>query len=119
MKRTSIQPTYDSRKTGPRYYVTTQIDDRTIEFQKPIADPFVRQTVHIGTRDLLRGLLRRHLTVVVNVGGDRDVVEDVMELDNNWLGSDSTRRDGFNAALFEEVVFQEEVAELVDDLTED
>lgn len=43
-QRQSIQPTYDSRETGPRYNVTTQIGDRTIGFQVPTEDPFVRTT---------------------------------------------------------------------------
>lgn len=41
--RESIAPTHDSRETGPRYYVTTQLGDRTIAFRQPIEDPFVRK----------------------------------------------------------------------------
>lgn len=98
--RQSIQPTYDSRETGPRYHVTTKIDGHPLDFMAPIDDPFVRQTVTIGWRDLLRGLLRRRLVVEVSVGGDHDIVEDVFELDDNYLGfSNSTRRQEFNAGL--------------------
>jgi hypothetical protein len=97
--RQSIEPTYDSRETGYRYHVTTQVGDRTISFQHRLADPFVRQTVHIGWKDLLRGLLRRHLQVTVIVGGDRQIVDDVMELDANTLVPNSTRRSGFDAGI--------------------
>lgn len=95
--RQSIPPTHDSRLSGPRYHVTTRIDDRTVEFRKPLADPFVRHTVRLGWRDLLRGLRRRQLTVTVLVGGAPDVVNDVLELDDNALVANSTRRQGFNA----------------------
>jgi hypothetical protein len=99
VKRQSIKPTYDSRETGERYHVTTRIGDRTIEFQKRVPDPFVRHTVTVGWPDLLRGLLRRRLAVTVLVDGDRDVVEDVLDLDANNLGYNCTRRDEFNLGL--------------------
>ncbi|MCW2897881.1 MAG: hypothetical protein JWO67_146 [Streptosporangiaceae bacterium] len=100
MKRQSIEPTYDSRETGPRFHVTTRIGDETIVFQQPIPDPFVRTTVHVGNRwDLLRGLLRGRLTVEVIVSGDYEVVNDVLELDANTLTPNSTRRDEFNGHL--------------------
>lgn len=98
-KRQSIQPTYDSRETGDRYRVTTQIGDRTIAFHKPISDPFVHTTVTVGWPDLLRGLLRRHLTVTVIVDGDREIVDDVLELDANTLVAGSTRREEFNRGI--------------------
>ena len=100
-KRVSIRPTYDSRVTGPRYHVTTVIGDQTIEFQKPVDDPFVRQTVTVGWPDLLRGLLRRRLAVTVTIGGDADIVNDVLELDENQLVPNSTRRDAFNSHINE------------------
>ena len=82
-KRQSIAPTYDSRDTGPAYHVTTQINDRTIDFQRPAMDPFVRHTVHVGWLDLLGGLLRGRLDVTFITGGDRDRVDDVLMLDAN------------------------------------
>jgi hypothetical protein len=98
--RQSIQPTtYDSRETGPRYHVTTRIDDRTTVFRTPLDDPFVRHIVHLGWRDLLRGLLGRRLTVTVMVGADVDVMDDVMELDANTLLLNCTRRDEFNQQI--------------------
>ena len=99
--RNSIKATYDSRETGPRYHVTTRINDRTIEFQKRIEDPFVRQRVHVGWPDLLRGLLRRDLVVEVLVSGDLDVINDVLELDDNQLVPGSTRAAAFRSHINE------------------
>lgn len=103
--RQSIEATYDSRETGPRYHVTTRIDDRTIAFQRPIDDPFVRTTVHVSLLDLLRGVLRRRLTVEVIVGGHPDTVNDVLELDDNTLIAGSTRRREFNEYLGDAIQF--------------
>lgn len=102
--RQSIQPTYDSRETGPRFCVTSEIGDRTIAFRQPIPDPFVRQTIHVGFWDLLRGLFRRRLSVTVVVGGDLDVMNDVLELDANTLIPNSTRRLEFNDELRRAIV---------------
>jgi len=101
--RNSIRPTYDSRETGPRYHVTTRIGDRTIEFQKRVDDPFVSHRVTIGWPDLLRGLLRRRLAVTVMVGGDPDVINDVLELDDNQLVPGSTRQAAFRSHVNEAI----------------
>lgn len=113
-KHISIQPTHDGRETGPRYHVTTRLDDRTIEFEKPIGDPFVRQDVHVGVRDLIRAVLRRRLTVTVIVGGDRGIVDDVMDLDADDLGRNCTRRDEFNAEIANSLAFHAGVSEILD-----
>lgn len=113
-KRVSIQPTYDGRVTGPRFHVTTRIGDRTIGFEDRVTDPFVNHRVTIGWPDLLRGLLRRRLEVTVIIGGDRDVVEDVLELDSEWLGGDSTRRDEFTAGAFKQFAVDAELGEMLD-----
>ena len=63
-----------------RYHVTTRLGDRTIAFEEPLDDPFVRHTVVLGWRDLLRGLLRGELPVTVLIGGDREIVNAVMNL---------------------------------------
>ena len=102
-KRNSIRATYDSRETGPRYHVTTRLDDRTVAFQVPTDDPFVRQTVTVGWPDLLRALFRRRLVVTVIVGGDCDIIEDVSELDDNYLGVNCTRRDTWNSHVNESI----------------
>jgi hypothetical protein len=114
-KRTSIQPTYDSAKTGPAYHVTSRVGDCTVTFERPIGDPFVTHRVTVGWPDLLRGLLRRRLDVTVIVGGDRDRVEDVLELDAEWLGHRSTRRDEWDAGIrraLAGVAVDEELAEM-------
>ena len=109
--RQSIRSTYDARETGPRFHVTYRVGGRTIEHQQPIEDPFVRGTVVVGWRDLVRGLLRRHLEVEVLVGGDRDIVEDVMELNDDYLGvANSTRRQTWDSHV------NERLSALADDL---
>lgn len=91
--RQSIEATYDSQETGERFYVTTQVGDRTITFQRRIPDPFVRTTVHVGIWDALRAMLRlRRVEVTVTVGADPDLVNDVLELDYNTLVPNSTRQ---------------------------
>lgn len=102
-KRNSIRATYDSRETGPRYHITTRLGDRTIAFQERIPDPFARHTVTVGWRDLLRGLWRRELKVTVIIDADRDLMEDVLELDDNYLGANCTRRDAFNSHVNEAI----------------
>ena len=104
MKRNSIRPTYDSRETGPRYHVTVRKDGEALVFQHPIDDPFVRQTVVVTWPGLLTSLLRfRRLTVEILIGGDREVIEDVLELDDNYLGTNCTRRDAFNSHVNERI----------------
>ena len=101
-KRNSIRATYDSRETGPRYHVTARLNSKTILFQHPIDDPFIRQSVTVTWPGLVRMLLRfRRMTVEVLVGGDTDVINDVLELDDNQLVPNSTRRDAFNSHVNE------------------
>ena len=97
--RRSIEPTYDSRETGPRYHVTTTVDGRPVSFMKPIQDPFARTWVQLSLRDLLRGVFRRGLTVEVTIGGDKDIVDDVLELDADTLVAGSSRRAEFDSGL--------------------
>ena len=100
MKRISIAPTYDSRETGDRYTVTSKVNGKPVAWQERIPDPFVRHTVYVAWRDLLSALIRRRgLVVTVLVDGDREVVEDVLELDGNYLGQGCTRRDEWNAEI--------------------
>lgn len=95
----SVRATYDSRETGPRYWVTTQVEDRTVTFQQPLDDPFARTRVHLGWRDLLRGLFRRHLVVTVTIGGDQEIMHDVLELDENQLIRGRTRQAAFQQSI--------------------
>jgi hypothetical protein len=99
--RQSIRSTYDSRETGPRFHVTYMVNDKTITFQQPIEDPFVHGTVRINRRDLFKGWLRGRLEVSMHVSGDRDIKDDVLELDENQLISNSTRAQTFRSHINE------------------
>lgn len=97
--RTSIEPTYDSRETGNRFQVESRINGQRIG-QQSIADPFVTHTVTIGFWDAIKAFLfDRKLRVEFRVDGDSQIIEDVMELDANYLGSNSTRRQQFNSLI--------------------
>jgi hypothetical protein len=87
--------------TTAAYYVTTTVGDRVIgEFRQPIPDPLVRTTVTLSWRDLLRGLLRRSLTVEVNVGADSNTATLLLELDPDYLGPPgSASRTAWDASL--------------------
>lgn len=61
--RQSIEPTYDSRAVGNQYHVRTYIQGQELSHQR-IADPFVRATVTIGWRDLLRHVFGRELSLL-------------------------------------------------------
>lgn len=100
-QRESITPTYDHRKTGDRFTVQYSLNGVPLGDPKPITDPFVRGTVIVGWRDALRCLFRsRKVVVEFRVDGDSDIIEDVMELDGNYLGTHwSTRRRAFQERL--------------------
>ena len=95
-KRQSIAPTYDHRETGDRFTVETRINNQHLGVT-PTRDPFIFHRVTVGWPDLLRSLLRRKLTIEVIVGGDREIVDDVLELDADALTFNSTRRDEWNS----------------------
>lgn len=101
--RQSIQPTYDSTQTGPRYWVSSFAFGRTVQFRHPIEDPFINTTIHLGWWDLLKHLLRGRGEVQVNVqvSGDSDIIDDVLELDSEYIGAHrGTRRaEWVNGAL--------------------
>lgn len=61
-------------------HVTTLVDAKTIEFQKPIEDPFIHQTITTETR-LAKWLPwpRWVRTVEIIVGGDREALQ-------RWFG---------------------------------
>jgi hypothetical protein len=100
--KSSIRATYSSTHEPNPYHVGVRLDDETILFQKPIADPFVRQEVIISPRRLLRSLLRwKPLTVTVLVGGDKERIDDVLELDDQWLVPGRTRRAAFHQHINE------------------
>lgn len=97
--RKSIEPTYDSRETGPRFNVESRINHQIIGKQQ-IADPFVTHAVTIGFWDAVKAFLfDRKLRVEFRVDADIQIIEDVMELDANYLGANSTRRQQFNSLI--------------------
>jgi hypothetical protein len=89
--RVSIAPTYDHQKTGDRFTVESRLNGQRLTYE-PMPDPFVFHRVVVGWRDLLRGLFRRRVEVEVIVGGDREIVEDVCELDSDYLGRPGSSR---------------------------
>lgn len=98
--RLSIASTYDHRKTGDRYSVSSRLGGETICDRKPITDPFVRHRIRIHWWDAIKCLLRHgNITVEVSVDGDAEIVEDVLELDENYIGHGSTRRAEFRAGI--------------------
>jgi len=96
-KRQSIKSTYDSHKDGFQYMVSTSVNDKPLD-SRDIADPFVIQTVHVSLWDTLKGLFRGGVKLVVNINPKNNrIVEDVMELDDQYLGlGANTRRENFN-----------------------
>ncbi len=118
-KRISITPTYDECETGKPYTVTTEVNGKSISVRDPISDPFVRTTTVLSWRDVLKAALRwQRVTVTVRVNGNRDRVEDVLELNANYLGNyNCTRRDEFNQRLetsLQAVAVVEEATEIID-----
>lgn len=101
--RPSVRATYDSRETGYRYHVTTTIGGKTEVFRYPIPDPFARTTVHVGWRSLLSGLLRGGLAVEVTIGGDTEVMNDVLELDDQTLIPGRTRQAAFQQSIHQKL----------------
>ncbi len=98
--RLSIASTYDHRKTGDRYSVSSRLGGETICDRKPIADPFVRHRVIVHWWDAIKCILRHgNITVEVSVDGDDAIMEDVLELDENYIGHGSTRRAEFRAGI--------------------
>lgn len=99
-ERESIKPTYDSSETGPRFTLSTFVNGRSVDWEEPLIDPFVTTEMRISWRDALRGLLRGGLKVRFQVSGDRDIIEDVLELDNDYIGVGSSRRREWHTSLF-------------------
>lgn len=103
--RKSIEPTYDSRVDGKQYSVTVWLNDKVLDFERKIDDPFVSTSVTVGWWDAIKSIvMRRCVRVNVHVRGNSRITEDVMELDGNYLGlGRSTRRDGWNQHVQEEL----------------
>lgn len=96
----SVRATYDSRETGPRYWVTTTIDDKPVEFRRPLDDPFVRKTVNLEWRPVKwLPWPRLRAKVEVTVGADPELMNDVLELDENTLIPGRTRAAAFRQSM--------------------
>jgi hypothetical protein len=95
----SVRSRFDSRTSGPRYWVTTSIDDETIAFQAPLDDPFVRCTVRVSWLARLRSLVRRDMSVTVVVGAGIEAMNDVLELDEDTLIAGRTRKAAFQQSM--------------------
>jgi hypothetical protein len=78
----------------PGYNVTTRVAGEVIGFREPVDDPFIRHTVYVGWRDLLRALRRRVLVVEVLVDADRDTVNAVMSLGQQLEDGPAARNGG-------------------------
>ena len=90
-QRVSISPTYDARQTGERFTVEVRERGRCLS-REPTLDPFINTTIEPrGWRVALAILLRRY-SVSVHVSGDPEIIEDVCELNADYLGRRSTRR---------------------------
>lgn len=114
--RQSIEPTYDSRKTGPRYHVTYKLNGEVITWRERLDDPFVRAVLKVSWLDRLKSLLRREMEVEVLVDADPEVIEDVMELDSNYLASvPNTRREEHQRHLQKAMVRMVKEADAAED----
>lgn len=87
----SVRATYDSTTTGPRFWVTVLFDDTAVEERKPLPHPFIHYSVKITWWARLASLVQRHMSVTVIVGGDTEIMYDVLELDDTTLVPGRTR----------------------------
>jgi hypothetical protein len=98
-KRVSISSTYDSLHDGLQYAIGTTVNGESIG-SREIPDPFLTHTVRVSLRDTIRGLLRGGVVVCVSISGTNPrIVEDVLELDDQYLGQSATRRDEFTKGM--------------------
>lgn len=104
-KRISIKSTYDSVKDGSQYSIRTSVNGRSIG-GRDLVDPFVTHTIKVSLIDTIKGLFRGGVKVVVSIDGKNNrIVEDVMELDDQYLGlGDNTRREDFNKQIMNQVI---------------
>ena len=98
--RRSIMPTYDSRRIGPPYTIQSRVNGVFVDQTHPAFDPFHSTRISVNWRDILRAWVRgKPLVVEVSVSAHPSIMEDVLELDCNYLGSGSTRRADFEAGI--------------------
>lgn len=100
----SVRATYDSAQTGPRYWATVTVNGYPIEFRNPLPDPFARTKVTVSWADTLRALIRgRHVVVEVTIGADRELMNDVLELDDQTLIAGRTRKAAFDQSIHQKL----------------
>jgi hypothetical protein len=90
--RRSIEPTYDREKTGDAYSLEIRENGRRLSVEQ-MPDPFHTTAIRVrGWRNAWRVFRKRYVVDVI-VGADSERVEDVLELDESYLGiPGSTRR---------------------------
>lgn len=104
-KRVSIKSTYDSQKEGFQYTISTSVNNRAIGDTRDLADPFVNHMVKVSFWDTLKGLLNGGVIVGVFINGKNNrIIDDVMELDDQYLGQNATRRDDFNKHIMNKAI---------------
>lgn len=97
--RKSISPTYDHRQTGDRFVVLTRVNDLEIG-SRSTTDLFHFTTVKVSRWDCFKSFLFGGMKVEVSCTGDTDIMEDVLELNSDYMGSyDSSRRQESNDAV--------------------
>jgi hypothetical protein len=92
--RNSIKPTYNHQDTGDRFAVEGRLS------LTPLRDPFIHTIIRPRGWRVAWAVLRGRYSVSVHVSGDKAAIEDVLELDSDYLGTmRSTRRQEWDAQL--------------------
>lgn len=98
-QRQSIEPTHDHQETGDRFTVEVRECGKRLSLET-LADPFIHTKVRPRGWRVALAVLRGRYEVLVHVSGDDEIVEDVMELNSDYLGTmQSTRRAEWDAAM--------------------
>lgn len=92
MSRRSVQPTYNRQDTGDRFTLEIRENDQRVSFVR-MPDPFHNTTIRVRGWRAAFAVLRGRCVLTVVVGGDQNIVEDILELDDDYRGAHgSTRR---------------------------
>jgi hypothetical protein len=98
INRKSIDPTYNHAEVGDRFTLEIRENDRKAK-QITLSDPFHHTTIHVRGWRAALAVLRNRCVLTVIVGGDRDIVEDVLELDDDYKGArGSSRREEWDVS---------------------
>lgn len=97
-ERQSIEATYDSREDGFQYELKQFIDGKCVQTET-LPDPFARATIYVK-QSRIRALLGKKQKVVFQLSPkNKRIEDDVMELDNNYLASNSSRKREFSQGV--------------------